>query len=111
VLFSVAVLGVGFKVVPAYIEFYSVKSVLATMNNDPELKNMDNQSIRLSFAKRANIDYITVVDYKDLKIERVGGVPKVSVAYEFRTKLIGHASLVIDFFASTDPDAQPALVE
>jgi hypothetical protein len=52
-----------------------------------------------------------VVKPEDLSIDRRGGVPVVSVDYEFRTKLVGNASLVVDFSASTDPNAAPAQIE
>ncbi len=99
------------KVVPAYIEFFSVKKILASMGQSPELRSKSNAEIRTDFDKKANVGYVTVVKPGDLDIQRVGGVPVISVDYAFRTKLVGNASLVIDFYASSDPNAAPPQVE
>ena len=99
------------KLVPAYIEFFSVKKILTTMGQDADLKSMSNGDIRSSFSKRATTGYVTVVKPGDLSIDRRGGVPVISTQYEFRSKLLGNVSLVVDFSASSDPNAQPAQVE
>lgn len=107
----VAVAMLAMKLVPAYIEFFSVKKILATMGQESDLRSKSNAEIRSDFTRRANVGYVTVVKPEDLSIDRRGGVPVVSVDYEFRTKLVGNASLVVDFSASTDPNAAPAEIE
>ena len=99
------------KLVPAYIEFFSVKKILATMGQDPEIRSKSNAEIRDSFSKRAGVSYVTVVKPEDLSIDRSGGVPVITAEYEFRTKLVGNVSLVVDFSASSDPNAAPAQIE
>ncbi len=99
------------KLVPAYIEFYSVKGIIASMGNATDIRTKSNRDIRNDFDARANSSYVTVVKQDDLAITRQGGVPVISVDYEYRTKLIGNVSLVVDFSASSDPDAAPAQLE
>ena len=109
VLVFVAMLAM--KVVPAYIEFFSVKKILNTMGQESDLGSKGNAEIRNDFANRASVSYVSVVKPGDLSVDRSGGVPVVSVDYEFRTKLIGNVSLVVDFSASTNPKAAPVQVE
>lgn len=109
VLVMVAMLGM--KLVPAYIEFFSVKKILATMGQDGDLKSKSNTEIRNDFIKRANVGYVTVVKPEDLRIDRRGGIPVVTAEYAFRTKVVGNVSLVVDFSASSDPNAAPAQIE
>lgn len=99
------------KLVPAYLEFFSVKKILATMGQEADLRSKSNAEIRNDFVKRASVGYVTVVKPEHLAIDRSGGVPVVSVDYEFRTKLVGNVSLVVDFSASTDPSAASVQVE
>jgi hypothetical protein len=99
------------KLVPAYIEFYSVKEILATMGHETDLRSKSNREIRTDFSGRANASYVSVVKPDDLSISRQGGVPVISVDYQYRTKLIGNVSLVVDFSATSDPNAAPAEVE
>jgi hypothetical protein len=105
VLMAVALLAM--KLVPAYIEFFSVKKILATMGQDSEIRSKSNAEIRDSFSKRANTGYVTVVEPQDLSIDRSGGTPVISAEYEFRTKLVGNVSLVVDFSTSSDSSATP----
>lgn len=109
VLIMVALLGM--KLVPAYIEFFSVKKILAVMGQDSDLKSKSNGEIRNDFMKRANVGYVTVVKPEDLSIDRRNGVAVIAADYTFRTKLVGNVSLVVDFSASSDPDAVPAQIE
>ena len=109
VLVMIAMLAM--KLVPAYIEFFSVKKILATMGQESDFRSKSNAEIRSDFVKRANVGYVTVVKPEHLTIDRRGGVPVVSAYYEFRTKLVGNASLVVDFRASTNPNAAPAQIE
>ena len=91
------------KLVPAYIEFFSVKKILNAMGQDSETKAMSNNEIRRSFAKRANVGYVTVVKPEDLDIDRAGGNMVISTEYEYRTPLVANISMVVDFKASSDP--------
>ena len=109
VLVAVALLAM--KLVPAYIEFFSVKNILTAMGQESELRSKSNAEIRTDFSKRADVAYVTVVKPQDLSIDRSGGVPVISADYEFRTQLVGNVSLVVDFSASSDPNAAPVQVE
>src|SRR5574340_928768 len=99
------------KVVPAYIEFFGVKKVLADMAHQSDLRNMSNGEIRNDFEKRAGVGYVEGVKGSDLRIDRRSAVPVVSADYTFRTKLVHNISLVIDFSASSDPNAAPPQIE
>lgn len=91
------------KLVPAYIDFFSVKKILNAMGQDEAVKSMSNAEIRNSFAKRAEVGYVTVVKPDDLDINRAGGNVAISTEYEYRTPLIANISLVVDFKASSNP--------
>jgi Domain of unknown function (DUF4845) len=99
------------KLVPAYIEFFSLKKVLSTMGQDSGLKSMSNAEIRDSFRKRAGIGDVTSIKQEDLSIVRSSGIPVITAEYEFRTPLVGNVSLVVDFSASSDPNATRAEIE
>jgi hypothetical protein len=107
----VAVAMLAMKLVPAYIEYFSVKKILATMGHQSDLRNMSNAEIRNDFARRASVGYVEVVKPQDISVDRRGGVPVVSADYTFRTKLVHNISLVIDFSASSDPNAAPRQIE
>ncbi|MHB1215564.1 MAG: DUF4845 domain-containing protein [Thiobacillus sp.] len=107
----VAVAMLAMKLVPAYIEFFSVKKILSTMGQESDLRSKSNAELRNDFSRRANVGYVTVVKPEDLTVDRHGGVPVISADYEFRNKLFGNVSLVVDFSASSNPRAAPAQIE
>src|SRR3569833_2549829 len=63
------------KLVPAYIEYFSVKKILATMGQESDLKSKRNADIRNDFEQRASVGYVTVVKPEDFAIGRRGGGP------------------------------------
>ncbi len=102
---------VAMKLVPAYIEFFSVKKILVTMSQEADFRGKSNADIRSAFSRKTSADYVSVVKADDLMIDRSSGTPVVSVDYEFRTKLIGNVSLVVDFSASSDPTTASRQIE
>lgn len=107
ILIFVAMLAM--KLVPAYIEFASVKKILTSMSESSDLKSKSNAEIRSDFMKRAGVDYVTVVKPEDISVDRRGGNPVVTVEYTFRTVLFGNLSLIADFKASSNPSAASSL--
>lgn len=109
VLFFVVTLAM--KLVPAYIEYFAVEKILATMGKNTGIISSSNAEIREEFRKRAGVDDVTAVTPTDIVIDRRGGTTVISTDYEFRTPLVGNVSLVADFSASSDPNAAAAQIE
>ncbi|MHB1091553.1 DUF4845 domain-containing protein [Thiobacillus sp.] len=107
----VMIVMLAMKLVPAYIEYFSVKKILSTMGQESDLKSKSNTDIRQDFARRANVGYVTVVKPEDIAVDRHGAVPVISTEYAYRTPLVGNVSLVVDFSASSDPNAAAVEVE
>jgi hypothetical protein len=94
-LFFVAL--IAMKIFPAYQEYFSVKTVIRTMNQEP-LTGMSKKEIQDSFDKRANTSYITVIKGTDIIIDKnSAGEPTVSAQYQVTTPLFGNISVLMDF--------------
>ncbi len=92
----------GIKIVPNYIEFFSVKKTLASVSNDINFNSMTNAEIIKSFDKKANINYITVINGRDLIISSGANGKKVITAqYEVVEPLAFNLSALMDFKASS----------
>ncbi len=85
----------GFKVVPAYTQYFSIKSTIARLAKDSA--GMPPVAIRESFSKSAEIGYIQDVSAKDLKIVQMGGVTRIAVEYEKVVPLVANVSLLLEF--------------
>ena len=86
---------------PAYMEFFSVKSVMQAMNKE-SLKSMSKKEIIDAFNRRASTSYISVVSGNDLSIDKTStGEAVVSVKYQVTKPLVGNVSMLLDFSASS----------
>jgi hypothetical protein len=95
------VLLLGLKLVPAYLEYFSVKKVIAAMANSEEVRSGTVTEIRKSFNRRAVIDSITAIEDTDLEITKDGGQTVVTAAWQQRIPLFTGYTLLVDFSAST----------
>jgi len=94
----VALLAVlGMKVVPTIIEFSAIKKALTTAKS----AGTTVKEIQDSFDKQRETNYIESVNGRDLEITKTGDGWDVSVAYQKKIELVGPASLLIDYEATT----------
>ncbi len=90
---------VGFRVTPAYIEYFSVQKALDRSlleSKDPTAA----VEIRKSFERFADTSYVESVNSKDLEISKQGNEIVVSVSWSRKLHLVGNMSLYLDFDAS-----------
>jgi hypothetical protein len=89
------------KLVPAYIEFMSVKKILNSMGTSGDLKTMSPKEIQDSFFKRADVDDIKNVKPEDLIVSREGNQSVVTVEYSVKVPVVANVSAYMDFTASS----------
>lgn len=67
---------VGMKVIPMYIQYYSIKSTIESIRKEPQLAQMSALDIQNAIQKRFDIGYVNNINARDLKIrnERNGRV-------------------------------------
>lgn len=89
----------GLKVVPTYINYYSIiKSVKAVAAGAAGKTVAD---IRNDFSKQVQAGYFTEVQAADLDISKSGNEVVIAFAYEKRVPLFANISLLIDFNGSS----------
>jgi hypothetical protein len=92
---------VALKVVPAYIEFFTIKKAIASMTQSGELRNASVLDVKRAFERRAQVDDITAIGPNDLEITKEGGEVVIGFAYQKRIELFKNISLLIDFAGSS----------
>lgn len=101
VLTLLALVGIlGMKVVPSYIEFNSVRSIIQSMKRDGDTSKTV-QEIRNSFDKRLAIDYVESIKGADLDIFKEGGETVIEARYSKKVPIIANFNACLDFVAST----------
>ncbi len=97
---GVIVLG-GLKLTPHYIEYFSIKKVIAGMAMSEEVKSGTVAEIRTSFDRRAVIDNVQAIKGVDLDIVKENNETVVSAAWQTRIALFPGYTLLVDFATST----------
>jgi hypothetical protein len=92
----------GMKVVPMYIEYYSVKKALAGMANEPGIGGKSKEQVHALFYRRLNMSYANGVKKDALKIESTDQGLMLTVAYEQRKQLIANLDVVGIFHAQQE---------
>lgn len=91
---------IGIKMVPTYLENYSIKQVLANMENDRKVRTMSAGEMKKAFMKRLKINSVYEFDRNSIKIKKEKFGTKFSVDYEIRKPVAGNVSIVMEFSES-----------
>ena len=96
----------GIKMVPTYIEFYSIQKILESVAEDRSLKNASNGQIRKIINRRIDINGIYDFEQKSLKFSHGKGESKgktiMEVKYEVRKKMAGNVDAVMSFYKKVE---------
>jgi hypothetical protein len=101
---TLAVLGflavMAAKLMPAYIDYFSVKKMFKTMEQAGDLKQ-GVREIRKSFDTRNAIENVQAVKGDDLEITKEGGETVVSANWSVKVPLVSNVSACLDFSVTT----------
>ena len=101
----VALLALGFKTVPAVIEYIAIERAVQKIKNEGSTV----RDIQAAFERHRTIDDITSITSRDLDITKEGDKVVISYAYQKKIPILDNVSLVIDF-AGTTRDRQTRAV-
>ncbi|MGD9390991.1 MAG: DUF4845 domain-containing protein [Thioalkalispiraceae bacterium] len=93
---------VTLKLLPIYLDGFSVKSSLASLENEHNIGKMSPLKIKSMLLKRLDINMVTDVTKDDIYIDRSNGAMTIEVDYEVREKLIGNLDVVVMFNSSIE---------
>jgi len=90
---------IGFRVLPSYIEFYSVQKALEQALADTQDLNSAAE-IRKAFQKRADAGYIESVSGRDVDVVKAKNVVTASVSWTRKLPMVSNVSLLLEFEAT-----------
>lgn len=89
----------GFKIGPAYSEFFTAKSMIKTIA--AENRGGTVQTIRKAWNTKTMIDDIKSISGDDLEITKDGGDIVISFAYKKEIPLFSNMGVYVDFAANS----------
>jgi len=95
----IVVVMVGFRVMPAYIEYYSIQKALEKALT--ETKDLNSAAeIRSAFQRVADAGYIESVNSKDIEITKSKNEVTATVEWTRKLPMVANASILLEFEAS-----------
>jgi len=98
---GIVMLLLGFKIGPAYAEFYTIQKLFRTMAADSAMQNATHRELMNSFNARAGMDNIKVISANDLDIVKDGSGMVISATYSVRVPLVKNLSACMEFNPSS----------
>ncbi len=92
---------VSFKLVPAYIEEYTITRIFRQIASNPDFKNATAADVRAAFGRQTAIDRVEAISAQDIQVTRESGVLVIRTQYQVVIPLIGNVSLLVDFKPSS----------
>ena len=86
---------VGFRMVPSYVEYYTIQSAVEKSLRDAP--DPTPQVVKKSFEKYIAADYIDSVTQNDLTVTKEGNVITATGSWQKQLHMIGNVSLLLDF--------------
>jgi hypothetical protein len=89
---------VGFRVLPSYIEFFTVQKALEQTLADQA--NITPQDIRRSLERRISADYVDSVRASDVTVTKEGNQIVARLEWQKVLHMVANASILLEFEAS-----------
>lgn len=99
---AVGALLIGFKIGPAYSEFYTIQKIMRTVASEPAMKTASRGEINTAFNNRATIENIKAISYNDIEVTKEGDRLILSATYSVRVPLFYNLSACMDFAPSSE---------
>ncbi|GAB4117977.1 MAG: DUF4845 domain-containing protein [Gammaproteobacteria bacterium] len=95
VLMSVGYLGL--KMVPHYINFYSVKSSMNSVAEESRVEAMSVGQMRSNLLQKLNVNFITNISPQDIKFSRTASGNLMTVDYRTCESIVANVEACMDF--------------
>ncbi len=94
---SMLLLLLGFKVLPVYLEYFTIEKHFKAMSLDPKLRGASRRAIESAWAARASVDDLRSMDPALIEVKREGEDVVVSADYSVKVPLFRNVAACFDF--------------
>ena len=86
------------RVIPMYLEYYSLVSAMDTLQNDPSSKNLSPMQIKRKIRTSLWVSYSdNNIEEKHMRVSKKSGGTNLRVKYEVRKPFLGNIDIVASF--------------
>jgi hypothetical protein len=92
----------GLKILPMYLDYYNVKTVVDSVANDPEIDPKSKRDLWTAINKRLLINQVRSLKRENVSFVRKDGVTTITVDYTAEKPYIAQLYLVAKFNYTVD---------
>lgn len=85
------------KLVPIYMEHYSVKTVLESLRNEPLITKKTPAEVRKLIERRLKVNGVYNMSKEAVSIKKASGVLLVDITYEVQKNMAGNIDVLVSF--------------
>jgi hypothetical protein len=90
---------IGFKLLPSYIEYWTVQRIISDIARLPEVRGGTLRDVQAAFDRRTAIDNVNSIKASDLEVTKTGDGYDILVSWSTRVPLFGNINACLDFQA------------
>ncbi len=98
----IAVLLLGFKIGPAYMEYMTIQKTFKALAAEPAMKTATRGEFNSAWNARAGVDNIKAISYDDVQIDKDASGIVLSAEYTVRVPLFANLSALMEFKPRSD---------
>jgi uncharacterized protein DUF4845 len=87
----------GLRLTPVYLNYMKVAGVISGVHKEFDGTNATRSAIRNSVARRFDIDSVSEITARDVKVTKVDGGHEVAATYSHKAPFVANVSFVVDF--------------
>lgn len=87
----------GIRLTPVYLNYMKVVGVVDGVRNEFDGTGASRAQIRSSISRRFDIESVSIITAKDVKVVKVDGGHEVAATYSHKSPFIANVSFVVDF--------------
>ena len=87
----------GIRLTPVYLNYMKVVGVVDGVRNEFDSTGASRAQIRSSISRRFDIESVSIITAKDVKVVKVDGGHEVAATYSHKAPFIANVSFVVDF--------------
>ncbi len=92
----------AFKLVPIYLENYSVKTVLESFKEEPLITQQSKKHVLNMVMARLNTNGVRDIKSNMVKIDKKPGLLKIEIDYFVRKPMVGNIEIIVSFDDSVE---------
>ncbi len=87
----------GIRLTPIYLNYMKVAGVVSGVQKEFDGVNATRSSIRSSISRRFDIEMVSEITARDVKVTKVEGGHEVAATYSHKSPFIANVSFIVDF--------------